>query len=75
MSDNRPTVRGYAGVHRVDAGCQVCDHWSELDLPALLAAGKGDIPLVALPLRCQKCGSTRVEIKVSGRSYPMGEMP
>ena len=72
MSDNRPTVRNYAGVHRVDAGCEVCDHWAELDLPALLAAGKGDIPLVELNLRCQACGSNRVDIKVSGRSYPLG---
>jgi hypothetical protein len=50
MSD-LPTPRDYATVHRVDAGCVACDHWAHLDLPALILAGYGDVPLIRLPLR------------------------
>jgi hypothetical protein len=45
------------------------DHWRELDLAAIVAAGFGDVPLIKLPLRCSACGALGHEIKVSGRSY------
>jgi hypothetical protein len=47
-----PTPRDYAAVHAVDAGSVACDHWARLDLPALIAAGYGDVPLTRLPLGC-----------------------
>jgi hypothetical protein len=33
------------GVHTVHAVCRnpACDHWQELDLAALVAAGQGDV--------------------------------
>jgi hypothetical protein len=66
-----PTSRTYLGVHRVDAVCTKCDHWRQLDLAALIAAGQGDVPLVKLPLRCSNCGAGGHQIVVSGRSYPL----
>ena len=70
-----PTPRDSAGVHRVDAVCTACDRFAELDLPALVASGYGDQPLVHQPLRCALCGGTGHRIVVSGRSYGMGEVP
>jgi hypothetical protein len=64
-----PTARDYLGVHRVDAVCPHCDRWQELDLKWLVATGQGDVPLVALPLRCRQCGQTGHKIIVSGKSY------
>jgi hypothetical protein len=70
-----PTPRDYASVHRVDAVCTACDHWAVLDLPALVAAGHGDVPLVHLPLRCAACGAVGHRVVVSGQSYGLGEGP
>jgi len=70
-----PTARDYSGVHRVDAVCLTCDHWSVLDLPALVAAGYGDVPLIRLPLRCAACGRPGHRVVVSGRGYGFGELP
>ena len=64
-----PTAREYAGVHRVDAVCPVCNRWRELDLKWLISTGQGDIPLISLPLRCEKCGQRGHKVIVSGRSY------
>lgn len=71
MSGELPTPRGYLGVHTVHAVCRdpTCDHWQELDLAAIVAAGHADVPLVELKLRCSKCGALGHYIKVSGRSY------
>ena len=66
-----PIPRHYAGVHRVDAVCTACDHWAQLDLRDLIRRGKGDVPLIRLPLRCAACGKTGHKVVVSGRSYPM----
>jgi hypothetical protein len=70
MSDP-PTARDYAGIHTVHAVRRdpACDRWAELDLPAIIAAGQGDVPLIQLPSRCSACGRTGHQIIVSGRSY------
>ena len=70
-----PTAKNYSGVHTVHAVCRdpACDHWQELDLAAIVAAGHGSVPLIHLPLRCSACGRTGHEIKVSGRSYGLAE--
>jgi hypothetical protein len=68
-----PTARQYVNVHRVDVVCPHCDRWKELDLAAIIAAGRGDLPLVQLPLRCSTCGKTGHQIKVSGRSYGLAD--
>jgi len=54
-------------------GIPACDHWQELDLAAIVAAGQGDVPLIELKLRCSVCGRTGHLIKVSGRSYGLAE--
>lgn len=74
-ADNLPTACDYARVHRVDAICNACDHWAELDLSALVAAGHGNVPLIRLPLRCGGCGAIGHRVVVSGQSYGLGEGP
>ena len=37
--------------------CKSCRHQGVADLEALIAAGRGDIPLVSLRWRCGRCGS------------------
>jgi hypothetical protein len=39
VTSSLPTLRDYAGVHRVDAVCTACNHWAQLDLTALVASG------------------------------------
>lgn len=68
-----PTARGYAGIHRVTVICQTCDHVADLDLPAVVASGRGDVPLIQLRLRCSACGGAKCGIVVSGHSYGLGE--
>jgi hypothetical protein len=72
-SGDLPTPRDYAGIHVVHAVCTRCDHLAELDLPALVAGGLGDVPLISLRLRCGKCGVTKHRIIVSGQSYGLGD--
>jgi hypothetical protein len=64
-----PTARDYAGVHTVHGVCPHCDHIQELDLAALVTTGRGDVPLIELPLRCSACGKTGHRVIVSGKSY------
>lgn len=46
--------------------CGDCPHTAVVDYAALIAAGKGDVPLVDLRFRCAKCGSRNVTGVVSG---------
>ena len=55
-ASNVPTPRDHAGIHRNDAICNGCGRWAVLDLPALVASGYGNVPLIRLPLRCGVCG-------------------
>lgn len=68
-----PTPRDYAGLHTVHVVCRHCDRVSELDLPALVSRGLGDVPLVELPLRCSGCGDVGHSVLVSGRAYGVGD--
>lgn len=43
-----------------------CGHSAALDLSALIAAGRGDTPLLALRLVCQACGGRKTRVVVSG---------
>lgn len=58
-----PTVRSTLPYHPILADCRVCLRSRLVDLAALDAAGRGDTPLVRLPLRCV-CGSRDVSITV-----------
>jgi hypothetical protein len=64
-----PTARDYVDLHRVDAFCPACDHWRQLDLAGLVAAGFGDVPLIELRLRCEACGAANHRIIVSGQGH------
>jgi hypothetical protein len=65
VDDALPTPRsipqGYA------AWCRACQHTVRLDLPALVAGGHGDVPLIHLPLRCS-CDSDKFGIIVGAVS-------
>jgi hypothetical protein len=53
MSDTLQTPRSTlaASYVRVLVWCKACRHWADADLPALVAAGRGDTPLrAAVPL-------------------------
>ena len=63
-----PTPRTTLNHAHVHGHCRACQHWSALDLAHLIEAGRGDVPLVKLPLRCAECGSRDVGIIVSGIS-------
>jgi hypothetical protein len=56
MSDDLPTPRTtlrarYVCVH---VWCKACRHSADADLDALVASGRGDVPLVRLRYRCSK---------------------
>jgi hypothetical protein len=54
--DALPTPRSIPQGYVVSAWCRACQRTVLLDLPALVAGGHGDVPLIQLPLRC-RCGS------------------
>jgi hypothetical protein len=41
-------------------------HAKDADLAALIAAGRGDVPLVQMKWRCGNCGSRLTEFIVGG---------
>jgi len=47
---------------RVLLTCWHCRHQADADLPALLAAGRGDVPLVRLRWRCARCRSGKIDM-------------
>ena len=62
---------------RVLLTCWHCRHQADAGLPALIASGRGDVPLVQLRWRCARCRSgsrdtvmpcrlRRVEVKLAG---------
>ena len=65
-----PTVRStLESGHHVLARCDACARAAPLDLPALVAAGRGEVALLHLPLRCA-CGSRGYSVTVTaGRAY------
>lgn len=50
----------------LSAICQACQHGAEIDLAALIASGRGDVPLLDLRFRCARCGSRDCQAVVSG---------
>jgi len=45
-----------------------CLHRAAADLPALIAAGKGDVPLIHLRFRCSNCGSVRTDAVITAKT-------
>jgi hypothetical protein len=72
MSDALPTPRSTlaAGYVRVLVWCKACRHRADADLPALIAAGRGDTPLRALRFRCSDCRSRLTDFVVTGKDTP-----
>jgi hypothetical protein len=52
---------------RVMLTCWHCRHQDDADLPALIATGRGDVPLIKLRWRCARCRSDRVDMVVTGK--------
>ena len=65
----RTTLR--AGYVEVLVWCKGgCGHQAPVDLPALIEAGKGDVPLIHLRFRCSNCGSRRTDAVITSRENP-----
>ncbi len=61
------------GPHALNVVCNACQHVAEVDVPALIAAGRGDVPLIELRFVCGACGGRNTSIVVSGaKPYWMG---
>jgi len=69
--DALPTPRSIPHGYGVSAWCRACQHTVRLDLPALIAGGHGDVPLIHLPLRCRS-RDNYVDIANAGRISPRG---
>jgi len=50
--DDLPTPRSVPQGYDVSAWCRACRHTRRLNLRALIVGGRGDVPLIHLPLRC-----------------------
>jgi hypothetical protein len=70
--DALPTPRSTLATSyvRVLMWCKACRHRADADLPALVAAGRGDAPLRALRFRCTACRSRLTGFVVTGRDTP-----
>jgi hypothetical protein len=52
-----PTPRSISRTaYRVRVWCKSCRHAKDADLAALIATGRGDVPLVQMKWRCGNCG-------------------
>jgi hypothetical protein len=69
MPDGLPTPRTTlrAAYVRVLLTCWSCKRQHDADLDALVAAGRGDVPLVQLRWRCSWCHSTRIDAVVMAK--------
>jgi hypothetical protein len=67
MDDDLPTPRSISRTgYRVHVWCKACQHAKDADLAALIADGRGDVPLVQMKWRCGNCGSRLTEFIVGG---------
>jgi len=69
MSDDLPTPRTtlrarYVCVH---VWCKACRHAADADLEALVASGRGDVPLVRLRYRCSNCHGDMTDFVVMSK--------
>jgi transposase-like protein len=55
---------------RVLVFCNSCRHQADADLGAIVAAGRGDMPLSELRFRCSQCGTDRTDFVVTSRDNP-----
>jgi hypothetical protein len=71
-SDALPTARSTLAARyvRVLVWCKACRHRRDADLEALIAAGRGDTPLLELRFRCTACRSRLTDFVVTARDTP-----
>ena len=64
MSDALPTPRTTLRCRyvRMLLTCWSCRHQRDADLAGLIAAGRGDTPLMQLRWRCAACGSRWIDM-------------
>ncbi len=60
-----PMLRALGG-HVPWIVCNGCQHAVESNQLALIAAGRGDVPVVELRFRCGACGSRNTSVVASG---------
>jgi hypothetical protein len=52
----------------VPRSLSACRHQREVDLQALVDAGRGDVPLIKLRFRCSNCGSRLTDFVVTTKN-------
>ena len=52
---------------RLFVWCKACRHRRDVDLQALVDAGRGDVPLIHLRFRCSYCGSELTDSLVTSK--------
>jgi hypothetical protein len=45
--------------------CSACHNEQDADLEALVASGRGDVPLMKLRFRCSRCNSRKTDWQVA----------
>ena len=68
--DDLPTPRSTlrSRYARLLVWCKACRHQPEADLQALVAAGRGDVPLIRLRFRCSNCGGRLTDWVVTAKN-------
>ena len=66
MPDGLPTPRTTQRAQYVRV-CRTCLRQRDVDLAALIAGGRGDVPLTRLRWRCSWCHSTRIDAVVMSK--------
>jgi hypothetical protein len=61
----RSTLR--AAYVRLHLTCRACLRQHDADLEALIASGRGDVPLIRLRWRCSECRSARIDAVVMSK--------
>ena len=71
MDSDLPTARSIMrSGFKVHVWCsKSCHRSKDADLAALVAGGRGDVPLVKMRWRCGNCGSRLTDSVVSGSHF------
>jgi hypothetical protein len=68
-----PTPASYGNSGwRLTVWCKACRYQTGIEFPALVKAGKGNVPLVNLRFRCTNCRSLLTGFVVSGSHMQPG---
>jgi transposase-like protein len=72
--DDLPTAKTTLKARNVDlqVKCPSCMRMHNVDLQALVDAGKGDVPLFHLRFRCSYCGHRNIDALVTPKERVLG---